>query len=150
MVPKMVGNELVKNKVLDYLQFSNNMVGGSIFNVPDMCVVGGTILFLVAFIIYTIIGMVVNLEKNVNKNKPINLFIDTTQKHLNICLFQGIEINIRKSIPTNNNLTDVAIEHIRKLLKYAKVQPNQIDNIYITIGPGSFTGDRIGSIIVKV
>lgn len=79
----------------------------------------------------------------------MTLFIDSTQKKLNIALIENKQILDYYSINTNNNLTDVAVEKIMKLLKKNKIKKQQIDKIYLTIGPGSFTGVRVGCLIAK-
>ena len=80
----------------------------------------------------------------------MKLFIDTTQNYCNIAL-----INSRNQILdtyqelTNNNMTDVVVERISYILDKNKVSKNEIDSIYFLIGPGSFTGCRVGYIIVN-
>jgi tRNA A37 threonylcarbamoyladenosine modification protein TsaB len=78
----------------------------------------------------------------------MNLFIDTTQKKCNLAIFNNKIIDYI-SILTNNNLTDLVIEEINKLLKKNKINIKNITSLYLTIGPGSFTGVRIGCIIAK-
>jgi tRNA threonylcarbamoyl adenosine modification protein YeaZ len=127
------------------LQFNTGF--DAIFNVPDMCVVGGTSLFVVSVIVCVIFDLV--NETKINKNKPINFFIDTTQKKCNMSIFQDNKNIYSKSIVTNNNLTDLVIEYIKKVCVKVKIKPEQINNFYLTTGPGSFTGNRIGTIIAK-
>jgi tRNA threonylcarbamoyl adenosine modification protein YeaZ len=79
----------------------------------------------------------------------MNLFIDTTQKTCNLCLFEKTKIYDKFSIETNNNLTDIVVELIEKLLKKNKIKRSDIKVIYLTVGPGSFTGVRVGTLIAK-
>jgi hypothetical protein len=138
------------NGVADYFQFSNSfLVNGAIFNVPDMCVVGSIVLFLCIYLTNTIIKLAKGSEIEINKKIPISLFIDCTQKVCFLCLFQGEAIIKKKEIETNNNLTDVVIEHIKSMLKYCEVDKKDIKNFYVTTGPGSFTGTRVGTLIAK-
>ncbi|MDR2654276.1 MAG: tRNA (adenosine(37)-N6)-threonylcarbamoyltransferase complex dimerization subunit type 1 TsaB [Mycoplasmataceae bacterium] len=131
--------------VLDYLQFS---FWQPVFNIPDMCVVGGSICFIISFIIVFIIDA--SSYTQIDKKKEINLFIDTCFENLNIGVFQEDFFNIKICVPTHNNLTDISIDYIKNMLEKISVNIKQINNIYLTIGPGSFTGCRIGCIFAKV
>jgi tRNA threonylcarbamoyl adenosine modification protein YeaZ len=77
------------------------------------------------------------------------LFIDTTQKKCNFGLYKKDKFIKTFSIDTNNNLTDIAVEYLDKLLTSAKIKKTEIKKIYLTIGPGSFTGVRVGILIAK-
>jgi tRNA threonylcarbamoyl adenosine modification protein YeaZ len=52
-------------------------------------------------------------------------------------------------IHTHNNLTDIVVEHISKILNLSKIKIGQIKKIYVAIGPGSFTGVRVATTVVK-
>ena len=78
----------------------------------------------------------------------MKLFIDTTQNYCNLALID----NKNKLIDsyqelTNNNMTDIVVEKIQALLKKNKVDKSKITAIFLLIGPGSFTGCRVGFII---
>ena len=80
----------------------------------------------------------------------MKLFIDTTQNYCNLALIN----NNNKILDTyqeltNNNMTDVVIENISYILNKNKINNKEIDSIYFLIGPGSFTGCRVGYIIVN-
>jgi tRNA A37 threonylcarbamoyladenosine modification protein TsaB len=64
-------------------------------------------------------------------------------------LFEKTKIYDKFSIETNNNLTDIVVELIEKLLKKNKIRKSDIKAIYLTLGPGSFTGVRVGTLIAK-
>lgn len=78
----------------------------------------------------------------------MKLFIDTTQNFCNLAL-----INNKNQILdtyqelTNNNMTDIVVEKINYMLNKNKITKSMIDSIYLLIGPGSFTGCRVGYII---
>jgi tRNA threonylcarbamoyl adenosine modification protein YeaZ len=134
--------------VVDYLQ-SDYLVNKAIFNVPDVCVTGSAAIFACIFMIGMIYKFSTGIENKPNRKLPINLFIDTTQTKCNICLFQEDKVIISFSIKTHNNLTDLIIEHIKKMLKRVGVSSSSIAGIYVVKGPGSFTGVRIGTMIAK-
>lgn len=77
-------------------------------------------------------------------NKKANLFIDTSQASCNLAIFNNDKIIKKSSCLTHNNLTDIVVEKIAKLST-----GYEISNIYITNGPGSFTGQRVSCLIAK-
>jgi tRNA threonylcarbamoyl adenosine modification protein YeaZ len=79
----------------------------------------------------------------------MNLFIDCTQKNFYLCLFNK-EILDSKITPTNNNLTDISINIINSFFKKNNIKNKDIKNIYLVVGPGSFTGVRVGCIIANL
>lgn len=79
----------------------------------------------------------------------LNLFIDTSTDFLILILEKNNKIigkiyqnnmrcHIEKTLPT-----------IKKLLNFNKLKLKDINNFYLTIGPGSYTGIRIPIIIIK-
>ncbi|WP_033159787.1 tRNA (adenosine(37)-N6)-threonylcarbamoyltransferase complex dimerization subunit type 1 TsaB [Mycoplasmoides alvi] len=82
--------------------------------------------------------------------KKYKLFFDSSFKNLNLILLnKNNNIVNFFSIPTNNNLTDIALEYLNVFLNKNKVKREQIEKFYLTIGPGSFTGVRVGCILAK-
>jgi tRNA A37 threonylcarbamoyladenosine modification protein TsaB len=79
----------------------------------------------------------------------ISLFIDTTQSYCNLAILKNKSIIKKIQIKTNNNLTDILVERIENLLLLCKIKHNDIDKILLVIGPGSFTGSRIGMLVAK-
>lgn len=80
----------------------------------------------------------------------IALLIDTCTSNLIIAVYKDNKI-IDKIIKKNDkelstNFTDL----VRKLLDNCKLTVDCIDRIYVSIGPGSFTGIRIGLTFAKV
>lgn len=77
-------------------------------------------------------------------NKKVNLFIDTSQSYCNLAIFNDKKIIKKSSCLTHNNLTDLIVEKISNItIGY------DVKNIYITNGPGSFTGERVCCLIAK-
>lgn len=72
------------------------------------------------------------------------LAIDTTSRNLNLCLLSG---EARYSILLETGKgghSKLLMTSVDKLLSEAQLKPNEIDTVAAVIGPGSFTGIRIG------
>ena len=80
----------------------------------------------------------------------ITLFIDTSFSDVSIALLKDNKIinKIVKSIP--NEHSKYAITYIDEVLKNSNIKPNEVNNIMVVNGPGSFTGIRIGLTIAKI
>jgi len=80
----------------------------------------------------------------------IALFIDTSFSDVSIALLKDNKIinKIVKSIP--NEHSKYAITYIDEVLKKSNIKPNEVNNIMVVNGPGSFTGVRIGLTIAKI
>jgi len=122
-------------------------VKDTVFNFPDIFTIG----CIFAMIVSIIFIMIIEFKHKVgfDPELSLNLFIDCTQKNLYLALFQEKEAINCKVVPTNNNLTDLIIEHIKKLINSIGAKKENIDTIYLVNGPGSFTGCRMGTLIAK-
>lgn len=78
-----------------------------------------------------------------------SLFIDTSTNHLRLALLQNHDI-IEKFVLLERDHSKHTMQEIEQLFLSAKLEPNDIDTIYVINGPGSFTGLRIGVTIAKV
>lgn len=80
----------------------------------------------------------------------ITLFIDTSFADVSIALLKDNKIinKIVESIP--NEHSKYALTYIDEVLKKSNIKPEQVNNIMVVNGPGSFTGIRIGLTIAKV
>lgn len=78
-----------------------------------------------------------------------SLFIDTATSLLRIAVIDDNAV-FQTSYETIRDHAKHTLFEIDKLLKENKLEPNDIDCIYVVNGPGSFTGLRIGVTIGKV
>lgn len=76
--------------------------------------------------------------------EKIGLFIDTATEQGSIALYKDDKILYNKVFSSDLNHLQVLHPAIEKMLKQAKVSLNDIGYFGVDIGPGSFTGIRIG------
>lgn len=79
----------------------------------------------------------------------INLFIDTCTKYLILALYKNNEIIEYFQMEADNNLSVLLLPKIDELLKKSNFEIKDVDKIYVSNGPGSFTGIRIGVTTAK-
>ncbi len=77
------------------------------------------------------------------------LLIDTSSKKLQVAISKNDKV-VSKMISSEelNHSRDIIV-FIEKVLKKARLKLADMDSIVIVIGPGSFTGLRIGVVLVK-
>lgn len=79
----------------------------------------------------------------------ISLFLDTSSSNMIIGVYEDdkeLYLNIEKS---NNDLSEKLLPSIKNALESINKKIDNIDNIYVVNGPGSFTGIRIGVTVAK-
>lgn len=77
------------------------------------------------------------------------LAIDTSTDYLNIAIMRDSEVVVRLHRKMPMMHSTMLIPKIAECLKKAKMTVRNIDGICVTVGPGSFTGLRIGVTTVK-
>ncbi len=78
------------------------------------------------------------------------LFLDTTNKDLFIGLTRNKLILMDFQINNEKKHTENSIENIGRILKQFQLTFNDIGEIYLTNGPGSFTGIRVAITLTKI
>ena len=78
------------------------------------------------------------------------LCIDSATKFLYIALYDNNEcLGKYYSAGSNDHSVQLMI-NIEKILKNNKVKVSDLDEIYVCVGPGSYTGLRIGVVVAKM
>ena len=80
----------------------------------------------------------------------INLFVDTSYKSLFLALLKDETIIDKIQIMSEFNFSETMIPMLNDLLKKNNISVKDIDKIFVVVGPGSFTGIRIGLTACKV
>ena len=80
----------------------------------------------------------------------ISLFIDTCTSNLIIAVCKDDKV-LKQIIQKNNNdLSTNFTSFVGSLLNDVKLKVNNIEKVFVSVGPGSFTGIRIGLTFAKV
>jgi len=85
-------------------------------------------------------------DKNI---RPALLAIDTSTDYLSLALLRGEKIAAKFHRKSHMRHSSLLVPMIDKLLKKSRVKLQGIDCFCISIGPGSFTGLRIGVATIK-
>jgi tRNA threonylcarbamoyladenosine biosynthesis protein TsaB len=81
--------------------------------------------------------------KNTADNKPILAF-ETSENICGVCIYFSDEKYFSSQINLKHSHSEMIFEISESLFKLADIQPNDLDSVAISEGPGSFTGLRIG------
>ena len=82
-------------------------------------------------------------------NLCYHLFVDTCNKYCYVAIYNTTRKIDEIKLITNKNVTDLITISIKKLITKNKVKFEKIVAIYLNIGPGSFTGEKVGVVICK-
>ena len=80
----------------------------------------------------------------------ISLLIDTCTNNVVIGLLKENEIIDQKIDFNDKNLSTNFVPMVDELLKKNNIKPTDVNKIFVSIGPGSFTGIRVGVTFAKV
>lgn len=78
-----------------------------------------------------------------------SLFIDTSSNYINVYLIENNIVVYNKSIIVEKDMSNKILPLIRSAFESVSFSINDLDRIFVTIGPGSFTGLRIGLTFAK-
>lgn len=73
----------------------------------------------------------------------MKLFIDTTTKHVSIVTFDSEQLHSCSQYTGNNDHTTTIYNYLQA------IDLKRVNGIYVTAGPGSYTGVRIGVLVAK-
>lgn len=79
----------------------------------------------------------------------ISLFIDSSRKSLTIALAAEDKLLFISNVDSQSKHSNFLVSEIESILDKANLKVNDIDNIVVLNGPGSFTGIRVGVTIGK-
>ena len=77
------------------------------------------------------------------------LAIDTSTNILSVALVRGDEVLASIDEPTKNNQSEKLMPRIENLMKVCQLKPTDLGKIAVAIGPGSYTGIRVGVAAAK-
>jgi len=78
-----------------------------------------------------------------------SLFIDTHDKNIILGLYKDGVVTDSRNINSGLHHSDLIMPSIKELLDNNKLSPNDLNEILVVNGPGSFTGVRLGVTIAK-
>ncbi len=74
----------------------------------------------------------------------VRLLLDTTGQSVSLAISKRDEIIFNLYLNTNNNISEKLIDIIEQSFILSPIKKENIDEIIVVIGPGSFTGIRVG------
>ena len=80
----------------------------------------------------------------------ISLFLDTCSQMIRIGILFDNELVDYLEFQNDNKLSEKLLPAIKEMVDKNNYKVNDLNRIYISVGPGSFTGIRIGVTVAKV
>lgn len=80
----------------------------------------------------------------------ISLFFDSASENLKVSLIKDDKLIFDKCIRTNNDHSSFLVPFVDEAFKQNNIKFDNLDRLIVGIGPGSFTGTRIGITVGKV
>ena len=77
------------------------------------------------------------------------LLLDTSNSFINIYVIENDDILKEQHIKVEKDMSNVIIPSIKEVFDSLNFNLEDIDKLFVTIGPGSFTGVRIGITVLK-
>jgi len=79
----------------------------------------------------------------------LTLAIDTSTSILSVALVQGEEVLASIDEPTKNNQSEILMSRIESMMTECHLKPVDLEKIAVAVGPGSYTGIRVGVAATK-
>ena len=77
------------------------------------------------------------------------LFIDTSNSFINIYIVNDETVLVHKKVETLKDMANTIMPLIRESFNEINFDIKDVDKIFVTNGPGSFTGIRVGITVAK-
>lgn len=78
-----------------------------------------------------------------------SLYIDTHCEKLVLCIFHNEKILKKSIVGETLNHSAICMPTLVRLMNEVNLRPNDLNDIVVVNGPGSFTGERLGVTIAK-
>lgn len=78
-----------------------------------------------------------------------SLFLDTSANYINVYLIENNVVVYSESLTVLKDMSNKIVPLIRESFESVSFSINDLDKVFVTIGPGSFTGVRIGLTFAK-
>ena len=76
--------------------------------------------------------------------------IDSATEYLYLALYDGNDKRCSVFQKGENNHSETLMVELESIFESEQLKPTDIDEIYVGIGPGSYTGVRIGVVVAKM
>lgn len=77
------------------------------------------------------------------------LLLDTSNSFINIYVIENDKLLVEEHIKVLKDMSNIIMPKIREIFDNLSFELRDIDKLFVTIGPGSFTGVRIGITVIK-